>query len=361
MINLADYEQASATSLDPAAWGYYAGGANDEITLRENRAAWDRIAVRYRTMLDVSTRDTSTTVLGTRVAFPVLIAPTAMQKLAHPDGELATVRAAGRAGTVMCVSTTATTSLEEVRAAATGPTWFQLYVYKDRGATKALLESARRVGYSAIVLTVDAPYLGRRERDLRNAFSLPPHLRFANAVAAGRPHAHMPAAEGVDSGLARHLHELHDATLTHHDLAWIADVAQLPVLVKGVVRADDAVRAVEHGAAGVVVSNHGGRQLDTSIATARALAAIADAIGGRGEILVDGGVRRGTDVLKALALGARAVLVGRPILWGLAVAGEEGVVDVLSLLHGEFDLAMALAGCRSVAEVTRDLIVIPGD
>lgn len=356
MINLLDYEQDAATKLDMAAWGYFAGGANDEITMRENRNAWDRIALRYRTMVDVSTRDTSTTVLGTPISFPVIIAPTAMQKLAHPDGELATVRAAGKAGTIMCVSTTATTSLEDVRTAASGPTWFQLYVYKDRAATRALLQAAKNVGYSAIVVTVDAPFLGRRERDVRNAFSLPPHLQIANAVAAGRPHTQMPDAEGVDSGLAKHLHDLHDASLTHKDLAWIAEASGLPVIVKGVVRGDDALRAVEYGAAGVVVSNHGGRQLDTAIASARALPDIVDAVDGRGEILVDGGVRRGTDVLKAIALGARAVLIGRPVLWGLACEGEQGVSQVLSLLRGEFELAMALAGCRSVAEITHDLI-----
>jgi 4-hydroxymandelate oxidase len=356
MINLADFEQAASTSLDLAAWGYFAGGANDEITVRENRAAWDRLSIRYRTMIDVSVRDTSTSVLGLPISFPVIIAPTAMQKLAHPDGELATVRAAGKAGTIMCVSTTATTSLEDVRAAATGPTFFQLYVYKDREATKSLLHSAKRVGYSAIVVTVDAPFLGRRERDVRNAFSLPPHLQIANAIAAGRPHTHMPPAEGIDSGLAKHLQDLHDASLTHRDLAWIAEAAGLPVLVKGVVRGDDALRAVEFGAAGVVVSNHGGRQLDTSVTSARALPEIVDAVEGRGEILVDGGIRRGTDVLKALALGARAVLIGRPVLWGLANGGEAGVSAVLELLRGEFELAMALAGCPTVREITRDLI-----
>ncbi|MEO7965998.1 MAG: alpha-hydroxy acid oxidase [Gemmatimonadaceae bacterium] len=357
MINLHDFEQAAASTLDLAAWGYYAGGANDEITLRENRAAWDRLAIRYRTMIDVSVRDTSTTVLGIPISFPVLIAPTAMQKLAHPDGELATVRAAGKAGTIMCVSTTATTSLEDVRAAATGPTWFQLYVYKDRAATKTLLESAKRVGYSAIVVTVDTPLLGRRERDVRNGFSLPPHLQIANAIAAGRPHLNMPGADGVDSGLAKHLHELHDASLTHRDIAWIAETAGLPVLVKGIVRGDDALRAVEHGAAGVVVSNHGGRQLDTAIASARALPEIVDAIGGRGEVLVDGGIRRGTDVLKAVALGASAVLIGRPVLWGLAAGGEAGVSDILALMRGEFELAMALSGCPTVRDITRDLVL----
>jgi 4-hydroxymandelate oxidase len=295
-------------------------------------------------------------VLGIPISFPVIIAPTAMHKLAHPDGEIGTVRAAGKAGTIMCASTTATTSLEDIRAAASGPTWFQLYVYKDRGATKSLLAAAKSVGYSAIVVTVDAPFLGQRERDVRNAFSLPPHLQIANAVAAGRPHMHMPDADDLESGLAKHLHDLHDASLTHLDLAWIAEASGLPVLVKGVVRGDDALRAVEYGAAGVVVSNHGGRQLDTAIASARALPEIVDAVGGRGEILVDGGIRRGTDVLKAVALGARAVLIGRPVLWGLANGGESGVSGVLSLLRSEFELAMALAGCRSVREITRDLI-----
>jgi 4-hydroxymandelate oxidase len=357
VLNLFDYEHAAESRLDAAAWGYYAGGANDEVTLRENRAAWDRTAIRYRTMVDINDRDTRTTALGTTIDFPVLIAPTAMQRLAHPDGEVATARAAGHEGTIMIVSTTATTALEDVRNAASGATWFQLYVYKDRGATRDLLQRAAAAGYTAIVLTVDAPLLGRRERDIRNAFTLPPHLKIANAVRVGSAHANVPAARDDESGLTTHLQGLHDVAITPRDIEWIREVCGLPVLVKGIVRGDDAVRAAEHGAAGVVVSNHGGRQLDGAIATARALPEVVDALGGRGEVYVDGGVRRGSDVLKAIALGARGVLIGRPVIWGLAVDGENGVRHVLRLLREEFELAMALSGCRSVAEITRDMVV----
>ncbi|MEO6444176.1 MAG: alpha-hydroxy acid oxidase [Gemmatimonadaceae bacterium] len=359
MISLFELEAAAEQKMDLAAWGYFAGGSNGEVTLRENRAAWDRLAVRYRTMVDVSTRSLETTVLGTRVAFPVLVAPTAMQKLAHPDGEVAMVRAAGACGTLMVVSTTATTSLEEVQSAATGPTWFQLYIYKDREATRAVLQRAATVGYRAIVLTVDSPMLGWRERDIRNGFTLPSHLKIANAIAAGSGHSRLPVADADASGLQKHLHALHDAALTPADIAWVAEVTKLPVLVKGIVRGDDAVRAVEHGAAGVIVSNHGGRQLDTAIATARALPEVVDALAGRAEVFVDGGVRRGTDILKAIALGARAVLVGRPPLWGLAVDGERGATAALEHLRLELDLAMALSGCASIADITRDMIAPP--
>jgi len=357
MINLFELEAEAASRMEPSAWGYYAGGADGEVTLRENRSAWDRLAIRYRTMVDVTTRDLSTTVLGTRIGFPVMVAPTAMQRLAHPDGEVAMARACGACDTLMVVSTTATTSLEDVRAAASGPMWFQLYIYQDRGATRELLQRARDVGYSAVMITVDSPMLGWRERDLRSGFTLPPHLTIANAIAAGSGHSRLPTADATGSGLARHLRALHDTALTPRDIEWASDITGLPELVKGIVRGDDARRAVEHGAAGIVVSNHGGRQLDTSIATARALPEVVDAVAGRGEVYVDGGVRRGTDVLKALALGARAVLVGRPPLWGLAVGGEEGVTRVLQHLRLEFDLALALSGCASVAELTRDMVV----
>ncbi len=357
MVNLSEIEARAAAQMDAAAWGYYAGGANDEVTLRENRAAWDRLAIRFHTMVDVTARALGTTVLGQPIDFPVMVAPTAMQKLAHPEGELAMARATGASGTLMVVSTTATTSLEEVRAAATGPTWFQLYIYQDRGATRALLERARDAGYSAIVITVDAPLLGWRERDLKSGFTLPPHLTIANAVAAGSGHSRLPYGDEEGSALFKHLKALHDTALTPNDIEWARDITGLPVVVKGIVRGDDAVRAIDHGAAGVIVSNHGGRQLDSSIATARALPEVVDAVSGRGEVYVDGGIRRGTDIVKALALGARAVLVGRPPLWGLAAAGEDGVKEVLRHLRLEFDLAMALTGCTSVGELTPDLVV----
>jgi 4-hydroxymandelate oxidase len=353
IVNLHDFEAIARERLPAQAFEYYWGGANDEVTLRENRSAFDRIAIRYRVLVDVSTRTHDTTVLGTPISFPALIAPTAMQRMAHPEGEVATARAAERSGTIMVVSTTATTALADVRAAAGGPMWFQLYVYKDRGATRALLERVAEVGYGAVVLTADAPLLGKRERDIRNAFALPPGLVIANAQIVGEEH--VPPAPG-ESGLARHLHAVHDASLTPADIEWVAGVTGLPVLVKGVVRGDDAVRAIDHGARGIVVSNHGGRQLDTAIASIAALPDVVDSVAGRAEVLLDGGVRRGTDVLKAIALGARAVLLGRPIIWGLAAGGEDGVADVLRLLREELDLAMALSGCRTISEITRDLV-----
>lgn len=356
MINLFDYEREAEKRIPPAHWGYIAGGANDEVTLGANRAAFDRILIRYRTMVDVTTRDLRTTVLGTPVSMPVLVAPTAMQKLAHDGGECATARAARSAGTLMITSTTATTRLGDVIAASPGPMWFQLYLYQDRGTSRALIEEAVRAGYSGVMLTVDAPLLGRRERDIRLGFTLPRHLTLANAAVAGMEV--VPDAKEDASGLMLHFRSLHDAALLPKDIAWVRDVSGLPVIVKGIVRGDDAVRAVEHGAEGIVVSNHGGRQLDTSIPSISALPEVVDAVAGRAEVFVDGGIRRGTDVIKAISLGARAVLIGRPVLWGLAVDGEAGVRAVLELLRQEFDLAMALSGARNVGELTRDLVVI---
>jgi 4-hydroxymandelate oxidase len=287
---------------------------------------------------------------------PILVAPTAFHKLAHEDGELASVRAAGDAGTTFILSTLSNTAIESVIAAASSPVWFQLYVYKDRGATEALVRRVEAAGARALVLTVDAPYLGRRERDVKNRFALPADLGIENLHAAG--YARLPAASG-DSGLAAYVADLLDPSLTWSAIEWLRSLTQLPILVKGIVRADDAARAVEHGAAGVVVSNHGGRQLDASPATISVLPRVVDAVAGRGEVYVDGGIRRGADVIKALALGARAVLVGRPVLWGLAAGGREGVATALGILRRELDLAMALCGCPDVASITRDLIA-PG-
>jgi 4-hydroxymandelate oxidase len=234
--------------------------------------------------------------------------------------------------------------------------WFQVYLYQDRGKSRALIEDAVRSGYSGVVLTVDAPVLGRRERDIRLGFTLPKHLTLANAAVAGM--GAVPDASDDASGLMLHFRSLHDAALTPKDITWVREVSGLPVIVKGIVRGDDAVRAIENGAQGIVVSNHGGRQLDTSIPSITALPEVVDAVAGRAEVFVDGGIRRGTDVLKALALGARAVMLGRPVLWGLAVNGEAGVHAVLELLRKEIDVAMALAGARNVSELTRDLVVV---
>jgi 4-hydroxymandelate oxidase len=353
-LNLHELEAIAREKLTAMAYGYYASGALEEVTLRENVAAWGRMPIHHRVLVDVSARDPATAVLGTRVSMPVLVAPTAFHRLACDDGEIATARAAAGAGTVMCLSSLSNTRVEEVcTAAGTSPVWFQLYVYRDREATAALAARAEAAGARAIVLTVDAPLLGRRERDVRNQFHLPSGLRVENLTAAGHGEVGERAAQ---SGLADYFAEKLDPGLTWKDIGWLRSVTRLPVIVKGVVRPDDARRAIDHGAAGIVVSNHGGRQLDGSPATATVLGAVAEAVQGRIEVLVDGGVRRGADVLRALALGARAVLVGRPILWGLAVAGEEGARAVLETFRAELDHTMALAGCATVADATRDLL-----
>jgi 4-hydroxymandelate oxidase len=336
---------------------YYAGGADDERCIRRNRDAFADYELHYRVMVDVAQRDLTTTVLGERIAMPIVVAPTAFHKLAHPDGELATVRAAGDARTLMVLSTLSTTSVEDVVAAANGPVWFQLYVYKDRGATEALVRRVEAAGCKALVLTVDAPLMGRRERDVANGFALPPELGIANLHAAG--YAALPPKLG-ESGLSAYVSELLEQSLSWSLIGWLRSITKLPVLVKGVVRADDAIRAIDEGAAGVIVSNHGGRQLDASPATIDVLAHIADSVADGGEVYLDGGVRRGTDVVTALALGARAVLVGRPVLWGLAVDGRAGVASTLGILRRELDLAMALCGCPTVADITRDLVARRG-
>jgi 4-hydroxymandelate oxidase len=361
LLNLREFESAAAARLPGMVFDYYAGGAGDEVTACAAHDAWDAISLRYRVLRDVSQRNLAVKVLGDDLAFPVMVAPMAFQRLAHPDGELATARAAAAVGAGMILSTLATTSIEDVRAAANGPLWFQLYIYRDRDASRALVERAERAGCSALVLTVDSPLLGRRERDARNGFHVGPEFTVPNLT--GDPRAALAAAAahgnahgGNESALARFVETHWDASISWRDVDWLRSITKLPVLVKGIVRGDDAVLALEHGAAGVIVSNHGGRQLDTSINTANALRDVADAMGGRGALLVDGGIRRGTDVIKALACGANAVLLGRPVLWGLAVGGAGGAQHVLRLLRDEFDLALALTGCRSPAELTRDLL-----
>jgi 4-hydroxymandelate oxidase len=296
---------------------------------------------------------------------PVMVAPTAFHRMACDEGELATVRAAGAHDTIMILSTLSTTAVEDVCAAATGPVWFQLYVYTDRDATRALVERAEAAGAQALVLTVDGQVWGRRERDERNGFQLPEGLTIKNlgglrGGAAGDGASDgdtFPAVEG--SGLAAYVNEQFDKQLSWRDLDWLAGLTNLPVLVKGVLRGDDGARAVEHGAAGVVVSNHGGRQLDTVPATIEVLPEVVEAVDGRVPVLIDGGIRRGTDVVKALCLGADAACMGRPMLWGLAADGQDGAEHVLTLLREEIDLAMALCGVTSVDALTPDLVRLP--
>jgi 4-hydroxymandelate oxidase len=353
LVNLADYERAAAMRLPKMVYDYYAGGALDELTLRDIRTAYDRIPIWFKALVDVSARSAATTVLGEKVSMPVLVAPTAFHRLAHPEGEVATARAARAAGTIMVVSTLSNTDVEDIAAAAPGPLWFQLYMYKDRGATRDLVARVEAAGCGAILLTVDAPIMGPRERDVRNRFALPDGLSVKNLLGAGQGALTRPD-EG--SGLAAYVHAFLDPSLSWRDVEWLRGVTKLPLVIKGLARADDTRRAVAMGVDGVVVSNHGGRQLDTAIPTIDALPCVAEAAAGRAEVYVDGGVRRGVDVVKALARGARAVLVGRPVLWGLAVDGEHGVARVLEIMRDEIDNAMALCGCPTVADIGPDLL-----
>jgi len=353
ILNLHELETLAQTRLTQLAWDYYASGADDERCVRRNQEAFAELALYYRVLVDVSQRELATTVLGQPLAMPILVAPTAFHRLAHDDGELATVRGAGDAGTIFVLSTLSNTAVEEVVAAARTPVWFQLYIYRDRGASEALVRRVEAAGCRALVVTVDAPRLGRRERDVKNRFALPAHLSIENLHAAG--YAKLPTRER-ESGLEAYFAELLDPSLTWEAIGWLRSITKLPVIVKGLVRADDARRAVDAGASAIVVSNHGGRQLDAAPATIEVLPRIVDAVAGAAEVLLDGGVRRGSDVMKAIALGARAVLVGRPILWGLAVDGRAGVAGVLAMLRRELDLAMALCGCPTIASITRDLV-----
>lgn len=343
-INLLDYEALARERLQPAIWDYYQGGSEDEVTIQANRAAFARLQLRPRMLVDVSHIDMRTTVLGTPVSMPILIAPTASHKLVHPEGECATARGAGEAGTVMIVSTSATYSAEDVASAATGPLWFQLYTHHTLETTGQLVWRVEAAGYRAIVLTVDSPYLGRRERDLHNQFRI-------------SQHAQMPNFTNEDASISSRGRHMTDNTWETID--WLRSITSLPILVKGILTAEDALLAVERGVDGIVVSNHGGRQLDGAIASIEALPEVVEAVAGHCEVYVDGGIRRGTDVLKALALGARAVLLGRSILWGLAVNGQEGVRHVLELLRAELELAMALSGRPTLESIDRSLIRFP--
>jgi 4-hydroxymandelate oxidase len=348
-VNTLDFEAIAREKMTASAYDYYAGGAEDEITLGENRQAFRRIALRPRVLAGTDAVATDTELFGVNLPYPIGLAPTAFNRLGHPDGELAAARAAGRAGTLMCCSTISSTSIEDIAAAATGPLWFQLYVYRDRDVTRDLVARAEAAGCRAIVLTVDTPQLGRRERDMRGGFSLPPGIGLRNLERYGTPDA---LRWSHTSSFTDYVHHLLDPSLTWDAVTWLTSITTLPVLIKGILTPEDAALAIEHGVSGIVVSNHGGRQLDGVIATIDALPAIASRVAGRMPVLMDGGIRRGTDVFKAIALGARAVLIGRAYLWGLAADGEAGVSRVLEMLEHEFKLTMALAGCRTVASIT---------
>jgi 4-hydroxymandelate oxidase len=352
LISVADYAQAARRNLPKDVFDYYEGGALDEITLRENTAGWERLKLYYRVLAGVEKRDMTTTVLGQPISMPIAVAPTAFHKLACESGEIAVARAAKVVGTLFILSSLSNTAMESVFAEAASPRWFQLYIYRDRAITLELVKRAEVAGAEAIVLTVDAPGLGTRERDARNSFRLPDGLAVENLAPLGK--GKFPEVTG--SGLAAYVRANFKEDLGLDDLDWLCRSTRLPVVVKGVCRGDDARRAAEHGAKAIVVSNHGGRQLDTAPATCEVLPHVVDAAGDRCEIYVDGGIRRGSDVLKAVALGARAVLVGRPILWGLSVAGEQGAINILEIFRRELDEAMLLCGCTKLSDIGRWLV-----
>ena len=357
--SLADHEHWARQTLDANAWAYFSGGAADEITLRANRSAWDDITLQPRVLQALAGGHTQIQLLGRTLAHPILLAPIAFQKMAHPDGELASAVAAAALGAGMVLSTQSSTPLEAVAAAMLGDSgrgalWFQLYLQHDRGFTRELVQRAEAAGYEALVLTVDAPTSGTRDRERRAGFRLPPGISAVNlAGLAPPPRAELrPGQSALFDDLLRH-------APTWDDVAWLQSITQLPVLLKGVLHQGDARQAAALGVAGLIVSNHGGRTLDTAPATAHALPSIANAVHGALPLLVDGGIRRGTDVLKAMALGASAVLLGRPAIYGLAHAGAAGVAHVLRLLRDELEIAMALTGCRTLAQATPALLQTP--
>ncbi|XP_017891803.1 peroxisomal (S)-2-hydroxy-acid oxidase GLO3 [Ceratina calcarata] len=354
MICIEDFEKYAEKHLTPAVRDYYNSGAGEQYTLKLNTEAFKKYRIRPKFLRNVSKRDLSTVVLGEKLSIPIGIAPAAMQRMAHPEGELANARAAQAAGTIYILSTISTSSIEEVaEAAPSAVKWFQLYIYKDRDITRNLVSRAERAGFKALVLTVDAPMFGDRRADIRNKFSLPCHLKLGNFQ--GDMSSKINNAES-GSGLCEYVMDLFDASLCWEDIKWLKSITKLPLVLKGILTPEDAILGVENGAAGIIVSNHGARQVDTLPATIEVLSEIADAVRGRVEIYLDGGIRQGIDVFKALALGARMVFAARPMLWGLSYGGEEGVKKVLEVFRKEIDVTFALTGCASIKDISRNMV-----
>jgi 4-hydroxymandelate oxidase len=352
VATVSDFEPLAKSRMPHMAYEYVSGGAGDELTLRDNVDAFNRLRLHPRVLVDVSQLDTRTTILGQPLEFPILMAPTAYHRLMHPEGELATVRGAGTSGATMIASSFATTTIEDMSRAASSPLWFQLYCVRDRGFTKELVQRAEGAGCKALFVTVDSPVVGSRHRETRVGFTLPAGLDRANyrgLSGTASTTSHRPSERDIYSVVL-------DPTLTWKEIEWIRSFARVPVAVKGVLSPLDAATAVSAGVAAIAVSNHGARNLDTVPATIDALPRIADAVNGELPLFLDGGVRRGTDVLKALALGASAVLVGRPYLYGLAVQGADGVARVMTMLRTELEMAMALTGRRTLEEIDRSVL-----
>ena len=348
-VNIFEYEEIARERLNQGDYDFIAGGATDEITLRRTRAVFDSIMMRPRMMVDVSERDLSTTVLGQNISFPVMLDPAGNHGAAHPDGELATAKAAGAMGTVMVLSSHASRTLEDVAQVATGPMWFQQYFFKDRELTLEMAHRAEEAGYSALCLTLDAKIKPKRERNIRNNYVGP----------ASPNYAHLELAEhawkfGADAPAGPS--DIRDVATTWPDLDWLASNTRLPLVVKGIMAGEDGRQSAEHGAKAVIVSNHGARYLDTTFATIEVLPEVVEAVDGKAEVYLDGGIRRGSDIFKALALGARALLIGRPLFWGLAVEGEAGVVSVLEILRDELDATMGMCGRTTIDSIDIDAL-----
>lgn len=340
-VNVNEFQDLAKQTLPKMAYEFFAGGAEDEYTLKENVEAFKRISIHPRVLVDVSKIDMSTTVLGYKISSPITIAPTSSQKLAHPEGEVATARAAAACNTIMVMSFSSSFSVEEVASSCNAVCFFQLYVFKRRDISALLVQRAERSGFKAIVVTVDNPRLGRREADIKNNLILPPKANLKGLM------------KDDGSKIRSFAPANFDASLSWKDITWIKSITSVPVLIKGVLTAEDAIKAVEVGVAGIIVSNHGARQLDYAPATITVLEEVVHAVGGKIPVLFDGGVRRGTDVFKAVALGAQAVLIGRPVVYGLAAKGQQGVEKVVGMLKEELELTMALAGCCTIKDITR--------
>ncbi|XP_072032433.1 2-Hydroxyacid oxidase 1-like [Amphiura filiformis] len=359
LVCLDDYEKKAEQLLPKFAYDHCVGGADDQQTLQDNKEAFTRFQLRPRLMRDVSNRDMSTTILGHHLPHPIAIGPSSFHKMVHPDGEIATVKGAAMTSTPICIGgSTSNVTLEDLAEAvkdSTTPLWIQFYIYKDRQINERLIKRAEKAGYEALFVTVDVPCLGKRRLDIRNQFNLPSNLSAANI--AGELEIQQLYTKGKGSGLENFANTQFDPSVTWEDIKWLRSITRLPIVLKGILTAEDAREAVKYGVNGIIVSNHGGRQLDGVLATIDALSEVVEAVRGSNvEVYLDGGVTKGTDVLKALALGAKAVFIARPIMWGLACDGQEGVKKVVDILKDEFSLAMALSGCTSIEDISRDIL-----
>ncbi len=352
-LDLKEFEFYAQSTLPENVKAFFSRGAGDEITLEENVSAFDHIKLLPRVLKNVENRSLSTTILGQKIDCPLIIAPMAFQRLAHPEGEIAVSKAAQKHNLIMALSTLSTCSFEEITVNALTPFWFQLYIYKDRKVTKRLVQLAETAGCQGIVLTVDTPLYGKRIRELRNPLILPSSFEIKNLQNAGLNLKDIPPSK-----LATYLASLLDPAITWDDITWLQSITSLPIILKGIMNPRDILIALDHDINTIIISNHGGRQLDTALSSIETLTLIKDSIRGKVEVILDGGIRKGIDILKALALGAKAVMVGRPILWGLATGGEEGVKRVLTILKTELDLAMALCGHTSISQINEEVLFL---